>query len=264
MSRYLPSIVSGDCIATVALAEDDGDFSPSAVRAVAQRSGETFQLDGVKNYVLDGLTASLVIVPALLDGEVSLFGVVGDGLGLTRTPLRTTDQTRKQARLEFRAAEAELIGAQAQGSQIVREMLHVAAVGLAAEQVGGAQKCLDITVEYAKQRYQFGRAIGSFQAIKHKCADMLLAVESARSAAYYAGAVAVRRGDELGIAASLAKAYCSEVFAQVAADCIQVHGGMGFTWDHPASLYFKRAKFDELYLGDPASHAALIAGLLGL
>jgi alkylation response protein AidB-like acyl-CoA dehydrogenase len=137
-------------------------------------------------------------------------------------------------------------------------------VGLAAEQVGGAQRCLDMAVEYAKIRVQFGRPIGSFQAIKHKCADMLLEVESARSAAYYAGSVAEGGGHELAVAAALAKAYCSQAYTHAAKENIQIHGGIGFTWEHDAHLYFKRAKSSELLLGDPTYHRELLAQRIGI
>jgi len=142
--------------------------------------------------------------------------------------------------------------------------LDLTAVALAAEQVGGAQRVLEMSVDYAKARVQFGRAIGSFQAIKHKCADMLLAVESARSAAYYAGWAAAEDNGELPVMACLAKAYCSEAYFKAAADNIQIHGGIGFTWEHPAHLYFKRAKSSELILGDPVYHRELLAQRVGI
>ena len=135
---------------------------------------------------------------------------------------------------------------------------------LAAEQVGGAQKVLEMAVEYAKVRVQFGRPIGSFQAIKHKCADMLLEVESAKSAAYYAAWCAAELNDELPSVASLAKAYCSEAYFHAAAENIQIHGGIGFTWEHPAHLYFKRAKSSELLFGDPTYHRELLAQRIGI
>ena len=146
----------------------------------------------------------------------------------------------------------------------MQETLQRAVVALAFEQVGGAQQCLDTSVEYAKARIQFGRPIGSFQAIKHKCADMLVAIESARSAAYYAGWAAAVGDDDLAIAAPLAKSYCSETYSQAAGDNIQIHGGIGFTWEHDAHLFFKRAKTDELLFGAPADHRAALAGVLGL
>ena len=152
------------------------------------------------------------------------------------------DQTRKQAKLEFADTPATLIGAEGEGWTVLSTVLDLAAVGLAAEQVGGAQKVLEMAVEYAKVRVQFGRPIGSFQAIKHKCADMLLEVESAKSAAYYGMWCAAEMNDELPSVASLAKAYCSEAYFHATAENIQIHGGIGFTWEHPAHLYFKRAK----------------------
>src|ERR1019366_5255155 len=150
------------------------------------------------------------------------------------------------------------------GWPAMSKMLDLAAVALAAEQVGGAQQILDVTVQYAKDREQFGQPIGSFQVIKHKCADMLLEVESAKSAAYYAGWVAAEDTDELPATACLAKAYCSEAYFHAAAENIQIHGGIGFTWEHDAHLYFKRAKSSELILGDPAYHRELLAQRIGI
>ncbi|MBA0126794.1 acyl-CoA/acyl-ACP dehydrogenase [Haloechinothrix sp. YIM 98757] len=264
MKRYLPEIASGERIATVGLSEDAGTFDECGIETRATRSGGGFVLDGVKNFVIDGNVASLILVPARLDGEISLFAVSADSPGLVRQTLPTMDQTRKQARLEFHATSAELVGGEGQGWQTVAGLLDLAAVGLAAEQVGGADRCLDMATDYAKVRYQFGRPIGSFQAVKHKCADMLLMVESAKSAAYYAGKAAAAGAEDLPLAASLAKAYCSEAFTYTSAECIQIHGGIGFTWEHPAHLYFKRAKADELYLGDPIHHRAVLADRLGL
>ena len=159
---------------------------------------------------------------------------------------------------------ARLIGGDGEGWTILSKMLDLAAVALAAEQVGGAQKVLEMAVEYAKVRVQFGRPIGSFQAIKHKCADMLLEVESAKSAAYYAGWAAAEDNDELPVVASLAKAYCSDAYFHAAAENIQIHGGIGFTWEHPAHLYFKRAKSSELLFGDPTYHRELLAQRIGI
>jgi alkylation response protein AidB-like acyl-CoA dehydrogenase len=174
------------------------------------------------------------------------------------------DQTRKQAKLEFADTPAKLIGTDGGGWDVLSTVLDLAAVGLAAEQVGGAQMCLDMSVEYAKVRVQFGRPIGSFQAIKHKCADMLLEVESGKSAAYYAGWCAAEMNDELPSVACLAKAYCSEAYFHAAAENIQIHGGIGFTWEHPAHLYFKRAKSSELLFGDPTYHRELLAQRIGI
>jgi alkylation response protein AidB-like acyl-CoA dehydrogenase len=174
------------------------------------------------------------------------------------------DQTRKQAKITFESTPARLVGSDGEGWDAISKMLDLAVVALAAEQVGGAQKVLDMAVEYAKVRVQFGRPIGSFQAIKHKCADMLLEVESAKSAAYYAGWAAAEGSDELPVVASLAKSYCSEAYFHATAENIQIHGGIGFTWEHPAHLYFKRAKSSELLFGDPTYHRELLAQRIGI
>ncbi len=174
------------------------------------------------------------------------------------------DQTRKQAKLDFDNTPAELIGEEGKGWDTIQTVLDLAAVALAAEQVGGAQMVLEMAVDYAKVRVQFGRPIGSFQAIKHKCADMLLEVESAKSAAYYGMWCASEMNDELASTASLAKAYCSEAYFHAAAENIQIHGGIGFTWEHPAHLYFKRAKSSELLFGDPTYHREQLAQRIGI
>jgi alkylation response protein AidB-like acyl-CoA dehydrogenase len=195
---------------------------------------------------------------------LSLFAVEGDATGVAREALATMDQTRKQSRIVFSDAPARLVGVEGEALAGLETTLQVAAAALAAEQVGGAQRVLNNSVEYAKNRVQFGRPIGSFQAIKHKCADMLLDVESAKSAAYYAAWAAQERNEELAIAASLAKSFCSEAYFHCAAENIQIHGGIGFTWEHHAHLYFKRAKSSELFLGDPAYHRELLAQRLGI
>jgi alkylation response protein AidB-like acyl-CoA dehydrogenase len=262
--EFLPGIASGETIATLALTEDAGRWDEAGVTLAAAKAGDGWKLDGHKSFVLDGHTASLIIVPARTPAGVSLFAVEGSAAGLTRTPLSTMDQTRKQARLEFSSTPARLIGTDGAGWATLSKTLDLAAVALAAEQVGGAQKVLEMSVEYAKVRVQFGRPIGSFQAIKHKCADMLLEVESAKSAAYYAGWAAAEDSDELPTVACLAKAYCSDAYFHAAAENIQIHGGIGFTWEHDAHLYFKRAKSSELYLGDPVYHRELLAQRIGL
>ena len=262
--EYLPGIASGETIATLAFTEPSGKWDESGVEASASGSGDSWKLSGTKMFVLDGHTADLIIVAARTSKGVSLFAVNGDAAGLTRTPLATMDQTRKQAKLELDGVEGRLIGEEGKGWDVLSTVLDLAAVALAAEQVGGAQRCLDMSVEYAKVRVQFGRPIGSFQAIKHKCADMLLEVESAKSAAYYAGWCASEMNDELPAVASLAKAYCSDAYFHAAAENIQIHGGIGFTWEHPAHLYFKRAKSSELLFGDPTYHRELLAQRIGI
>jgi len=263
-AKYLPGIASGATIATLAVAEKAGTWEESGVTLTAKNSGGTWTLSGEKLYVTDGHTASLVLVVARTAKGLALFAVDGSAKGLARRALATMDQTRKQAALEFSNVTAELIGADGDGARILSTVMDLAAVGLAAEQVGGAQKVLDMAVEYAKVRVQFGRPIGSFQAIKHKCADMLLEVESAKSAAYYAMWCASEMNDELPQVASLAKAYCSEAYFHATAENIQIHGGIGFTWEHPAHLYFKRAKSSELMFGDPTHHRELLAQRIGI
>ena len=231
---------------------------------LATASSDAWELNGTKMYVLDGNAASLVIVAACTDKGISLFKVDGDADGLSRTQLATMDMTRKQSRLDFENVKANLLGEEGEGWSTLEKVLDLASVALAAEQVGGAQQCLDTAVQYAKDRVQFGRPIGSFQAIKHKCADMLLEVESAKSAAYYAGWCAAEMNDELPSVASLAKAYCSEAYFNTTAENIQIHGGIGFTWEHPAHLYFKRAKSSELLFGDPTYHRELLAQRIGI
>ncbi len=260
----LPGIASGETIATLAFTEDTGQWGTEGVTLSATPVDTGWKLNGHKSFVLDGHVADLVLVVGRTDAGISLFGVKGDADGLTRTPLATMDQTRKQARLEFADTPAWLIGTDGGAEAGLSKTLDLAAVALAAEQVGGAQRCLDSSVEYAKTRIQFGRPIGSFQAIKHKCADMLLEVESAKSAAYYAGWAAAEDSDELPVVASLAKSYCSEAYFHATAETIQIHGGIGFTWEHPAHLYFKRAKSSELLLGDPSYHRELLAQRIGI
>jgi alkylation response protein AidB-like acyl-CoA dehydrogenase len=273
----LPGIASGDTIATLAFTEPNGRWDASGItmEAVPGSDGSgDYTLSGTKMFVLDGHTAGLVVVAARRAGSegtdgISLFTVDGGAEGLTRTPLPTMDQTRKQAKLEFSGVPAKLLGPDPEktagaGWPALSKTLDQAAVCLCAEMVGGAQRVLDMAVEYAKVRIQFGRPIGSFQAIKHKCADMLLEVESAKSAAYYAGWAAAEDNDELPVVASLAKAYCSDAYFHAAAENIQIHGGIGFTWEHDAHLYFKRAKSSEILLGDATYHRELLAQRIGI
>jgi alkylation response protein AidB-like acyl-CoA dehydrogenase len=259
-ARYLPGIATGETIATLALAEDSGRWDDSGVALAAEGSN----LTGHKSFVVDGAIANLILVVARGRNGLSLFAVEGDAAGLERSPLPTLDQTRKLARLEFNRTPARLIGEEGQAAKAIARTLDLAAIALAAEAVGGAQRCLDMSVNYAKVRYQFGRPIGSFQAIKHRCADMLLQVESARSAAQYASFVAAEDSSEVPVVASLSKSTCADAYFFAAAENIQIHGGIGFTWDHDAHLYFKRAKSSQLFLGDTAYHRERLAQRLGV
>jgi alkylation response protein AidB-like acyl-CoA dehydrogenase len=262
--ELLPGIASGETIATVAFTEEDGAADEAGVTVIANRDGDGYSLTGVKSYVLDGLIADLILVAARTDAGVGLFAVSGDAPGLTRSPLFTMDQTRKLARVELAGTRARLVGGEGEGWAPIERGLRLAVVGLAQEQVGGAQRCLEMAVAYAGERIQFGRPIGSFQAVKHKCADILVQTELARSAAYYAAWCAAELDDDLPLAAAMAKSQCSEAYYFAAAENIQVHGGIGFTWEHPAHLYFKRAKSSQLLLGDPLHHRRLLADRIGI
>jgi alkylation response protein AidB-like acyl-CoA dehydrogenase len=264
MKEWLPGIASGEVVATLALAEESGRWDESGIAATAVASADGWSLTGTKSYVIDGAVADLLLVAARTPAGISLFAVRGDADGLTRTPLTTLDLTRRQARVELAGTPAVLVGTDGEGATVLEQVLELAAVGLAAEQVGGAQHLLDMASDYAKERVQYGRAIGSFQAIKHKCANMLMAVETAKSAAYHAAGCAASGDEELSEAAALAKVCCSESYLQVSAENIQIHGGMGYTWEHPAHLYFRRAKSSELLCGDPGFWRARLADRLGL
>lgn len=261
----LPGIASGETVATLALTEDGGRWDASGIRLTAHDRGGGWRLTGAKTYVPDGHLADLLLVAARTPSGISLFAVDADTPGLVRTPLPTLDQTRKQARVQFTDTPARLLGTEGTAWPALERALATAAVLLAAEQVGGAAAALDAAVDYARIRVQYGRPIGSFQGIKHKCADMLVEIESARSAAY-GGLWALDTGDdtEIAVAAALAQTFCSEAFTKVAGDAIQIHGGIGFTWEHPAHLYFKRAKSSEVLLGTPAYHRELLATRLGI
>jgi alkylation response protein AidB-like acyl-CoA dehydrogenase len=254
---WLPSLASGQKIATLALTDESGNWAADAVTAHSAADGT---VTGAKMYVLDGQFADVFLVSARDDSGVSLYLVDAKAPGVLVTPLDTLDMTRAQARVEFSSAPAAFVA----GGDALNRVLAIAGTLLAAEQVGGAQRCLDMAVEYAKVRVQFGRPIGSFQAIKHKCANMLLDVESARSAAYHAAAVLDDPSESPYIPATLAQAHCSAAYTRVAGENIQIHGGIGFTWEHPAHLYFKRAKSSELLYGDVPWQRARLADLVGI
>lgn len=260
-SEYLPGIASGEWFGTLALAEDTGRWDPQAVSARVDTDDGGYYVSGVKMYVLDGQNADFYIVSARASDGVGLFLVDSDAPRITVTGLKPLDPTRPQARFEFDRAPAHPLTSNPAN---VGRVLAICGILLAAEQVGGAQRCLDMAVEYAKLRVQFGRPIGSFQAIKHKCADMLLEVESARSAAYHAAAVLDARVEDPNVACAVAQSHCSLAYSKGAAENIQIHGGIGFTWEHPAHLYFKRAKSSEMLFGDPATHREWLACLVGI
>jgi alkylation response protein AidB-like acyl-CoA dehydrogenase len=268
LSAHLPRIASGETRAALAFAEGpDADSHPATTIARPDSGG--YVLSGAKRYVVDGDTADLLLVTARVpeapgrDG-VALFAVDARAPGVVRTRLPTMDLTRPLSAIDLR--DVRLEGAARMGDgKAVQRALDRAAVALAAESLGGAERCLEVATEYAKARVQFGRPIGSFQAIKHMLADMLVAVETARSAAYYAACVADSGDDEeLATAAPLAKSYCTEAFFRCAAESVQIHGGIGFTWEHDAHLFLKRARGSLALLGSPSSDRERIARGLGL
>ncbi|MCH5675576.1 acyl-CoA dehydrogenase family protein [Streptomyces gilvus] len=264
-TELLPALAAGEQVATLALTEDSARWNREGVTLTARAGADGgWLLDGHKTFVLDGAQADVVLTVARATDGIGIFLVAGDAPGLTRTTLPTLDLTRRQARLEYRDVPARRLRTRGDGWELVEVVLRHSAVALAAEQVGVASRALEMAVEYAKVRHQFGRAIGSFQAVKHLLADSLMEVESARAAAYAALLSAQNGEGDLPMAASLAKSLCSDASVKVTQDNIQVHGGIGFTWEHPAHLYFKRAKTSQLLLGDSAYHRELLAQAIGV
>jgi alkylation response protein AidB-like acyl-CoA dehydrogenase len=250
----LPEIAAGDTIATLAFTEPNGRWDAHGVEMTAVPAAGRYRLDGVKSFVLDGHSADLIVALARTPQGLSFFTVAGDAAGLNRRALKVMDPTRKQAQLEFRGVEADLLGTAGGGAEAFAKTMIQAAVCLANEMVGGAERLRKSALDYANLRVQFGRSIASFQSMKHKQADMLIDVELAKSAAYYAAA-AVDDGDAgLPAIASLAKACAADAYMQTAIHTIQIHGGIGFTWDNDTHLWFKRAKSSEVFLGDSTWH----------
>jgi alkylation response protein AidB-like acyl-CoA dehydrogenase len=261
--ELLPGIASGETLATLALVEPGGDWDPASVALAAARAGSDFALEGEKTLVPDGHVADLAIVAARADGELALFAV-RRGEGVEATPLDTLDPTRRLARLRFAGARAERLAGLAAGAPALARALDHAAIALAAEMAGGAARCLELAVAWARERQQFARPIGSFQAVKHKTAEVLLEVESAKAAAAWACWTAAEDGPERAQAAHLAKAFCADAYLRAAGENIQIHGGVGFTWEVPHHLHYRRAKVSESLFGDSVFHRARLVGELGL
>lgn len=252
--RWLPGIVAGDTVATLAVLEEPADWDFAGIAVTATPAGKGWTIDGRKTFVTDGHTADLVLVLAMTADGPGLFAVETSAAEATASALDVLDPTRAMSVLSLAAAPARLVGTPGEGLGIVRRTLDRAAVVLAAEQVGGTARCLEMAVEYAKARVQFGRPIGSFQAIKHMLADVLLETESASAAAYYAAWTADQDPGGLSAAASLCRSFCSDAFVAAAAANVQVHGGIGFTWEHDAHLYLKRANTSKELFGSPTLH----------
>ena len=257
--RWLPGIASGETLAALAYAEPGGEPGMESIAMRAVAADGRHSLAGRKDYVVDGCNADLLLVAARTDGwrglaGLSLFAVAGDAPGVRRRRLQVLDPTRQLARIDFEDVSAELLGGLGEAGPALAETLDIGAIALANEMAGGAQRLLEDTLEYIKLRVQFGRAVASFQAIKHRCAELLLQVELMKSAAYHAAQLADANPDEFAYEASLAKAAASEAYLQAAVEAIQLHGGIGFTWDQDTQLWYKRAKSSEVLLGDPAWH----------
>ena len=248
-TRLLPGIANGSCIASVALTGVHGTWTEAGVEVQATQSGDTWALQGTASYVIHGQNAQLLLVVARTAQGMAVFEVDPASAGISMSPLPTFDHTLRLARIEFSSVPARLIGSNSNTWSAVEQALNLARVALAGEQAGGARKMLEITIEYAKQRVQFGRAIGSFQAIKHMAADLLLESESATSAARHAAQALADGANDADSAVTLAAFACADAFNTVTATSVQMHGGIAFTWEHPAHLYLRRARADAQLFG---------------
>jgi len=269
--EVLTAIAEGKARATLAFTEPSGRWDAGGVTLSAKPVGGGWRLDGVKLFVPDAAGADYTVVAARTRGEgeegISLFLVKGKPKGMTVTELQTLDMTRRWNEVRFDGVELgadALMGPQDKAWPALKRALEWATAALCAEMIGGAQKVLEESTEYAKTRHQFGKPIGIYQAVSHKLADMLVLSESGRSATYYAAWAVEADAPDRSLASSMAKAYVSDAYRKVAGDGIQVHGGIGFTWEHDMHLYFKRAKASEVTLGDATYHRELVAQALDL
>ncbi len=261
-ARYLEPICAGDVRATAALIEEGADWEPSSFRMEALRSNGGWKLRGRKMFVTDAEAATLLVTAARGEGKLALFAVPRTAAGVQVVPLKGMDATRPLYEVSFEDSQAELLAAGSAAEKAYSRGLDVAIVALAAEMVGGMQRVLDITVAYAKTRKQFDKPIGQFQAVQHMCADMYLWTESSRSAVYYAAYALDRKLPEAASAVSVAKVYAGEAYREAGNRGIQIHGGMGFTWENDVHLYYRRAKLSENAYGTAAHHRERIARLV--
>jgi alkylation response protein AidB-like acyl-CoA dehydrogenase len=261
----LPALACGELRATAAFAERGWDQGMRRPDTAALAFGDQWTVTGTKRQVLDGATAGLLLVTARTADGVRLFAVSADADGVARTEVRTMDQTRKMADVVFSEARASLVGPEADPGEQLRRATDLTVTALAAEQAGAAGRCVEMIVEYLKVREQFGRPLGMFQALKHRCANLVTEVECARAVAE-AAAVAGALADWslLTGLAGAAKVACSEAFAHASAECVQLHGGIGFTWEHDAHLYFKRARASQYLFGVPGWYREQVASAIGL
>jgi alkylation response protein AidB-like acyl-CoA dehydrogenase len=267
----LTAIAQGSARATLAMTEQSGRWDPDSVMLAAKQTGDGWQLDGVKQFVPDAEVADYTVVVARTRGEgedgITLFLIKGKPKGMTVTPLKAMDMTRRWTEVRFDKVQLDassVMGSAHSGWPRLKRALEWATAALCAEMIGGGQKVLETSTEYAKTRQQFGKPIGIYQAVSHKLADMLVQSESARSATYYAAWTVDADAPDRSLASSMAKAYVSDAYKKIAGDGIQVHGGIGFTWEHDMHLYLKRAKASEVTLGDATYHRELVAQALDL
>jgi alkylation response protein AidB-like acyl-CoA dehydrogenase len=267
----LSAIAEGSARATLAFTEPSGRWDASGIGLAARQQGGGWQLNGVKLFVPDAETADYMAVAARTRGEgeegITLFLVGGRPKGMTVKPLETMDMTRRWSEVRFDGVQLgadSVMGNPDKAWPRLKRALEWATAALCAEMVGGVQKVLETSTDYAKTRHQFGKPIGIYQAVSHKLADMLVLSESGRSATYYAAWTVDADAPDRSLASSMAKAYVSDAYRKVAGDGIQVHGGIGFTWEHDMHLYFKRAKSSEVTLGDATYHRELVAQALDL
>jgi len=269
--EVLTAIAAGSARATLAFTEPSGRWDAGSIGLTAKQSGGGWRLDGVKVFVPDVEAADYIVVVARTRGEgeegVTLFLVQDKPEGMALRPLETLDMTRRWSEIRFDGVQLgadAVMGAPDKAWPRLKRALEWATSALCAEMVGGVQKVLETSTEYAKTRHQFGKPIGIYQAVSHKLADMLVLSESGRSATYYAAWTVDADAPDRSLASSMAKAYVSDAYRKVAGDGIQVHGGIGFTWEHDMHLYFKRAKSSEVTLGDATFHRELVAQALDL
>jgi alkylation response protein AidB-like acyl-CoA dehydrogenase len=263
--RYLTTICSGETKATLALLEEHASWSPHDVKMSAKKGSSGYTLSGTKLFVPDAGVADLLVCAANVGEELAVFVMPINTPGLLIERMPTIDNTRPLYSVSFDNAalpEDSLLARGERAHSALHYALNVATTGLVAEMVGGMQRLLDITVEYAKTRKQFGKPIGQFQAVQHQCADMLLFTESSRSAAYYAAWALSEGGDQASSAISVAKAYAGDAYREVGNRAIQVHGGMGFTWENDIHLFYRRAKASEIAFGDATWHRERIAKMV--
>jgi alkylation response protein AidB-like acyl-CoA dehydrogenase len=271
-NAILPGVAAGETTLTLALAEKSGRYDAGGVSLAATVKGSDFSLSGEKFFVPDAHVADQIVVAARTgqgntEDGVTLFVVDAKAPGVTTTQLKTVDMTRRQCHVAFQdvaVSGAQVLGEVGKGWPIVQRALDQAMAGLCAEMVGTGQQGLDMAVEYAKERVQFGKPIGSFQAVKHKCVDMMVQVENARSLTYYAAWTVDGNVPEARQAVPMAKAYCSDMCKTVTSEAIQVHGGIGFTWEHDMHLFYRRGLASEAAFGSAPVHREVVAQELNL